>query len=140
MKHINNANDMNAMLAAENAALFVWVDWSMYARHGSEIFLTVKSGYSEKSLGTAVSWFVADLSAPGVTPVASSLHNWLESQHKQGRVPLFPSIDMGNGSTVLIKSGRVVGFEPSALRSGIKGLARSVEAAFGGASEAEAEG
>lgn len=136
MKHINSADDMNAMLAAENAALFVWVHWSMYARHGSKIFMTAKSSYSRQRQDSVVSWFVADLSTPGATPVATSLHHWLKSQDKEGRVTLFPSIDMGNGSTVLIKNGKVVAFDPSALRSGVQGLTRSVEAAFDAASKA----
>lgn len=134
MKHVNSSDDMNAMLAAENAALFVWVNWSIYARHGSEIFRMVRSKFTEHRLGASVSWFVADLSFPGATPVASALHGWLEEQGKEANVRLFPNIDMGNGSTVLIRNGRVVGFEPVALRSGVEGLASSVEAAFDTAS------
>jgi hypothetical protein len=130
MKHINSADDMNGMLAAENAALFVWVNWSTYAQHGSEIFRTAKSRLAGQQLGNTISWYVADLSSPGVTPVASSLHSWLESQHNDGDIRLFPNIDMGNGSTIMLRNGKVVGFEPSALQSGVEGLARSMKEAF----------
>lgn len=130
MKHITQAGDMEAMLAAESAALFVWVNWSIYAQHGSEIFRAAQSRFAEGTATTSISWFVADLSEPGATPVAASLHNWLESQDKQGSIGLFPSVDLGNGSTVLVKNGRIVGFEPCALRAGADGLARRVETVF----------
>ena len=130
MKHITSADDMNAMLAAESAALFVWVNWSMHAQHGSEIFRAVRSRFTDGAAATSISWFVADLSEPGATPVASSLHNWLESQDKEGSIGLFPSVDLGNGSTVLVKNGTIVGFEPCALQAGADGLARRLETVF----------
>ena len=128
MKTLCCSNDMDAMLAAENAALFIWVGWSMYARHGNEIFRAAKDRLAARYPASAVSWFIADLSSQDATPVVQSLHRWLESQDRN--IGLFPSIDLGDGSAVLIKKGRVVGFQPSAVRLGVEGFTRTLETAL----------
>ena len=126
MKPIRNSDDMAEMLAADNTALFVWVNWSTYARHGSEIYRAAAKLAAERSR-KSISWFVADLSSPAAAPINTALHGWLRSQEKKGNVGMFPNIDMGNGSVVWIKNGEVVGFEASAVRSGAEGLLNRID-------------
>ena len=126
MKPIRNSDDLAEMLAADKTALFVWVNWSTYARHGSEIYRGATK-LAEERLQKSISWFVADLSSPDAAPVNPALNRWLESQDKKGNVSMFPNIHMGNGSVVWIKNGEVVGFEASAVRSGTEGLLSRIE-------------
>jgi hypothetical protein len=126
MKPIRTSNDLAEMLAADKTALFVWVNWSTYARHGSEIYRGAAKLAAER-LQESISWFVADLSSPAAAPVNPALNRWLESQDKKGNVSMFPNIHMGDGSVVWIKNGEVVGFEASAVRSGTKGLLSRIE-------------
>jgi hypothetical protein len=121
MKPIRTSDDFAEMLTADKTALFVWVNWSTYARHGSEIYRGAAKLAAER-LQTSISWFVADLSSPAAAPVNPALHCWLESLDKKGNVSMFPSIGMGNGSVVWIKNGEVVGFEACAVRAGAEGL------------------
>jgi hypothetical protein len=126
MKPIRNSDDMAEMLAAENTALFVWVNWSTYARHGSKIYRGAAKLAADRSR-KPISWFIADLSSPAAAPVNPALHRWLESQEKEGNIRMFPNIDMGNGSVVWIKNGEVVGFEASVVRSGAEGLLNRID-------------
>ncbi len=126
MKPIRNSDDFAEMLAANHTALFVWVNWSTYARHGSEIYRGAAKLAADR-LQKSISWFVADMSSPAAAPINEALHGWLESQEKKKKIGMFPNIDMGNGSVVWIKNGEVVGFEPSAVRSGTEGLLNRIQ-------------
>jgi hypothetical protein len=126
MKPIRDSDDMAELLAADNTALFVWVNWSTYARHGSEIYRAAAKLAAERSR-KSISWFVADLSSSAAAPVNPVLHGWLKAQERKGNVGMFPNIDMGNGSVVWIENGEVVGFEASAVRLGAQGLLNRID-------------
>ena len=129
MKRLEHSRDMAEMLTAERAALFVWVDWSTYARHGCEIFRRAQSDIGNDST-RRVNAFVADLSFPGATPIADSLHQWLKVQDEEAGHCMFPSIDLANGSVVWIKKGRVTGFESATYRLGFVELRKRFERVF----------
>lgn len=130
MKRLEQSRDLKEMLAAENAAVFVWVHWSTYARHGCNIFRRAHSDFTQNAQNNPVSAFVTDLSFPGATPIADSLHEWLKLQDTEAGLRMFPSIDMGNGSVVWIKRGRVAGFEPAACRLGLEKLRETFQRVF----------
>jgi hypothetical protein len=109
------------MLTAETAALFLFVDWSEYARCGREIFEEAEVELTATSSNRSVSWWIVDVSTADAPP-NPALHGWLRTQEQTGNVRVFPNIAMGNGSVVWTKGGKVVRFEPSALRSGPAGL------------------
>ena len=109
------------MLSAETAALFLFVDWSEYARCGREIFEEAEAKVAATSSNSSVSWWVVDISTADAPP-NPALHGWLKTQEETGKLRVFPSIAMGNGSVVWMKGGKLVRFEPSAVHSGPVGL------------------
>ncbi len=109
------------MLSEETAALFLYADWSEYARRGREIFEKAESELSAMSSSSAISWWIVDISIADAPP-NPALHGWLQKQEQTGTVRVFPSIALGNGSVVWTKGGEVVRFEPNAQRSGLSGL------------------
>jgi hypothetical protein len=117
MRNLNTELDLAEMLGAENAALFVFVDWSEYSRCGEEIFEEAETKLAATSSNSSISWWVVDVSSVHAPP-GPALHRWLKAQEQKGKLRVFPNIAMGNGSVVWMKSGEVVRFEPNALRSG----------------------
>jgi len=126
MKHLKSELDLAEMLGAENAALFVFVDWSEYARRGKEIFEEAEAKLTATSSNSFISCWLVDISSVDAPP-HPSLHQWLKAQERKVNVRVFPNIAMGNGSVVWMKSGEIVGFEPNALRSGPGGLVHRTE-------------
>jgi hypothetical protein len=115
------------MLSAENAALFVFVDWSEYARRGKEIFEQAEAKITAASSNNSIPCWFVDISSVEAPP-NPALHRWLKAQEQEGKVLVFPMISMGNGSVVWIKRGEVVRFEPSAAHSGTEGLVQRTSA------------
>ena len=127
MRVLKSELDLAEMLGAENAALFVFVDWSEYARCGKESFEEAEAKLAATSSNSSISWWIVDISSDNAPP-SPALHRWLKAQEQKGTVRVFPNIAMGNGSVVWMKSGETVRFEPNALRSGSGGLVhRTVE-------------
>jgi hypothetical protein len=127
MRNLKSELDFAEMLSAENAALFVFVNWSEYARCGKEIFEEAEAKLVATSSNSSISWWIADMSSVHAPP-GQALNQWLKAEEQKGKVHVFPNIAMGNGSVVWVKSGEVVRFEPNALRSGSGGLVhRTVE-------------
>jgi hypothetical protein len=120
MRQLKSEMELAEMLSEENAALFVFVDWSEYARCGKGIFEEAEAKLAASSNGPVSYWFV-DISFIDASP-NPALHQWLKAQEQKGRVRVFPSIAMGSGSVVWMRRGEVVRFEPSAVRSGTRGL------------------
>lgn len=124
MRDLKSELDLAEMLGAENAALFVFVDWSEYARCGKEIFEEAEAKLATTSSNCSISWWIVDISSDHAPP-SPALHQWLRAEEQKGKVRVFPNIAMGNGSVVWMKNGKVVRFEPNALRSGPGGLVHS---------------
>ena len=114
------------MLADKNASLFVFVDWSEYARRGKDLFQEIETRLTAKSSDEPVSWWIADISSIEA-PAGPVLHRWLTLQEQSGRARLFPGVATGNGSVLWIKKGEVVGFELSAQRAGLEALVHRTE-------------
>jgi hypothetical protein len=129
MKPLENEQDLTEMLSEENAALFLFVDWSDYARRGREVFTAAAAKFGERSCDRSVSWWIFDLSSIS-SPVSEVLHRWLTLQKQRAEVRMFPNIATGNGSVVWIKSGQIVGFEANAQLSGHDALAHRTEKVF----------
>jgi hypothetical protein len=117
MNQLRSEEDMAEMLAGRDAILFMFVDWSEYARRGREVFEEAETKVTAKSSNASASWWIADISSIN-SPLSSTLHRWLTSQEQRGKVRMFPSIGMGNGSVLWVKNGEVVGFEPNARLKG----------------------
>lgn len=129
MKWLTREEDFSEMMAAEMAILFVFVDWSEYARRGKDLFEKAESLTADVPL-TNISWWIVDASSVA-SPLSSTVHRWLVAQNSRGRVPLFPNVGMGNGSVVWSQRGDVIGFEPSARRSSPESLIRTTQRLFG---------
>ena len=110
------------MLRAENAALFIFVDWSEYARCGKGIFEEAEAEFAAAS-NSRISRWIVDVSSVDASP-NPALYQWLKTQEQPGKVRVFPSIAMGDGSVIWIKRGEAVRFEPNVARSGAGGLAQ----------------
>ena|SRR5579864_414876 len=121
MRHLTSETELEEMLSAETAALFLFVDWSEYARCGREIFREAEIELASTSSNSSVSWWIVDISSAQAPP-NPALHDWLKAQEQRGRVCVFPNIAMGNGSVVWTKGGQLVRLESNALRSGPAGL------------------
>jgi hypothetical protein len=117
------------MLSEENAALFLFVDWSDYARRGREVFQAAAAEFAVGSSDRSVSWWIFDLSCIS-SPVCEALHRWLRLQKQRTEVRMFPNIATGNGSVLWIKNGEIVGFEAKAQLSGQDALAHRTETVF----------
>jgi len=126
MNQIRSEEYLARMLSGKGAALFVFVDWSEYARRGLVAFKEAEAKLTEKSTDGSISLWLADISSTD-SPLSSALHRWLTSQEQRGAVHMFPSIAVGNGSVVWMKSGEVVGFHAIAERLGADGLAHRTE-------------
>ena len=125
MRQLKSERELAEMLSEENAALFLFVDWSEYARCGKGVFEETEAKLSALSNSPVSCWFV-DISSIDASP-NPALHQRLKAQEQQeqkGKLRVFPSIAMGNGSVVWMRRGEVVLFEPSAVRSGASGLVR----------------
>lgn len=121
MRQLKSDLELAEMLGAENTALFVFVDWSEYARCGKKIFEEVEAKLAAASSNSPISCWFADISSVDAAP-NPALHQWLKAQEQKGKVRVFPNIAMGTGSVVWMKRGEVVRFEPSAVRVGSAGL------------------
>ncbi len=117
------------MLSAGYAALFLFVDWSDYARRGREVFQAAATNFAARSSDRSVSWWIFDLSSIS-SPVSEVLHRWLALQTRRTEIRVFPNIATGNGSVVWIKDGQIVGFEANAQLSGHDALAHRTEKVF----------
>ncbi len=115
------------MLSEGNAALFLFVDWSDYARRGREVFKGAADKFAARSFDRTVSWWTFDLSSIS-SPVSETLHRWLTLQKQ--KTEMFPNIATGNGSVLWIKNGEIIGFETNAQRSGQDALAHRTETVF----------
>jgi hypothetical protein len=127
MRQLKSELELAEMLSAENAGLFVFVDWSEYARCGKEIFEQAEAKIAAASSNNSIPCWFVDISSVD-TPPNPALHRWLKAQDQKGRVRVFPTIAMGNDSVVWMKRGEVVRFEPSAERSGTEGLVQRTSA------------
>jgi hypothetical protein len=129
MKQLESEQDVAEMLSEENAALFVFVDWSAYAYRGSEIFKAVEAKLTAKSFDKPVSWWILDLSSIH-SPLALVMHRWLTSQEQRNEMHMFPNIATGSGSVLWIKNGEIVGFEANAQHTGQDTLVHRTEEVF----------
>ncbi len=126
MNQVTGENDLAEMLARGSAALFIFVEWSAYARRGREVFKQAAAKLGAKSPNDPVSWWIADISSIDVA-VGPALHQWLTLQEQSGTVRLFPGVAMGNGSVLWIEKGEAVGFELNAQRAGLEALVHCTE-------------
>ncbi len=117
------------MLSEGNAALFLFVDWSDYARRGREVFQGAAVEFAARSFDRSVSWWIFDLSSIS-SPVSEILHRWLASQKRRTEIRMFPNLATGNGSVLWIKNGEIVAFEANAQLSGQDALAHRTEMLF----------
>jgi len=122
MRQLKSEWDLAEMLRAENAALFVFVDWSEYARCGKGIFEEAEAEFAAAS-SRPISCWIVDVSSIDAPP-NPALYQWLKAQEQKGKVRVLPNIAMGNGSVIWLKRGEAVRFEPNAARSGVGGLAQ----------------
>ena len=126
MNQLRSDEDLATMLSGKRAALFVFVDWSEYARRGLDVFKEAESKLTPKSSTGDIVWWLADISSTE-SSVSVALHQWLKLQEQQGKVRIFPGVALGNGAVVWIKSGNIVELEPSAERSGVETLIQRAE-------------
>jgi hypothetical protein len=89
MRSLKSELDLAEMLAAENAALFVFVNWSEYARCGKEIFEEAEAKLAATSSNSSISWWIVDISSDHASP-SPALHRWLKAQEQKGKVRVFP--------------------------------------------------
>jgi hypothetical protein len=126
MRQLQNGKNMADMLGAESAVLFVFVDWSEYARRGAELIERAEVQFMERLLGRSVSWWIGDFSSIE-SPIAPVVHHWLTEQEQRRALHLFPSIATGDGSVVWMNRGEIVSFAASAVRLGIEGVLQRTE-------------
>lgn len=129
MKQLESEQDLAEMLSERNAALFLFVNWSDYARRGREVFKAAAGKFAARSFDKPVSWWIFDLSSLSA-PVNEGLHRWLKLQRQRTEIRMFPNIATGNGSVLWIKHGEIVGFEANAQLSGQDALAHRTENVF----------
>jgi hypothetical protein len=129
MKQLENEQDVAKMLSESNAALFLSVDWSDYARRGRDVFKEVEAKFAARSFDRPVSWWIVDISSIDA-PVAPVIHRWLTLQQQRTEIRMFPNIAMGSGSVLWIKNGDIVGFEANAQLLGRDALANHTEKVF----------
>jgi hypothetical protein len=130
MKQLLKERDVAEMLSEENVTLFVFVNWSEYARRGSEVFKSVEAKLAAGPLNRPISWWIFDLSS-SCSPAALLMHRWLMSQEQRAKIHMFPNIATGNGPVLWIKNGEIVGFEANAQYSGQDVIMHRAEEVFG---------
>ena len=123
MRELKSENEFAEMLAQNNAALFVFVDWSEYAKRGLVVFKEAEADFISTTSNSAFSWWSVDISS-GDSPPNPALHGWLTSQQQEGKVRVFPNIAVGAGSVVWLKQGEIIGFDMNAERLGQEALVR----------------
>jgi hypothetical protein len=121
MRQLRNEEDVAEMLAAEAAVLFIFVDWSEYARRGAEVFNTAEMQFHGESQGPILSWWMGDFSSID-SPFARAVHHWLRKQDEKQALHLFPNVATGNGSIIWMIRGEIVNFAASAVRLGIESV------------------
>lgn len=99
MKQIQDEADIKKMLIDENAVLFIFVDWSAYARHGSQMVKETESKFATNFSNEPVSWWFVDCSHAD-SPSVATIHNWLVEQDSKSNLSMFPNIAAGHGSVV----------------------------------------
>jgi hypothetical protein len=123
VKPLRDRNDVIEMLASVNAVLFLFVNWSDYARRGRFVFEQAEAGFASQPLNASVSWWIADVSTIEL-PISGIIHQWLTERERVGKVRMFPIVATGNGSAVWMRSGEIVDFAPNALRLESEGMVK----------------
>lgn len=126
MRQLQNEKSVAEMLRAEFAVLFVFVDWSGYARRGAQVMERVIEKSVARSWVRSVSWWIADISSIE-SLIAPVLHQWLMEQEQRRSLHLFPNIATGNGAIVWMCRGEIVSFARSAEQLGIEGILQRTE-------------
>jgi len=126
MKPLRREEEMAEILTGMNAVIFMFVDWSEYARRGRAVFEGAEAKCTAGSSNGSASWWIADISSTD-SPLSAVLHRWLTAQEQRGKVRMFPNIGMGNGAVLWVKNGEVIGFHASAERLGLDALVHCTE-------------
>src|SRR5215813_13753980 len=133
MRTVNNPDDFAELLHCDEAVLFIYVDWSMYAREGRQIVEESEMSLNDRySAGKPTFWLpdVSDSDSQGYF-----IGDWLKQQNDRG-IRMFPLIALGNGSLVWVKNGEVVNFAMSALHLTPQPIIWKTEAPFGSRDQA----
>jgi len=133
MRTVNNPNDFTQLLQCDGAILFIYVDWSAYAREGLQIVEEAEMSLNDGHPAGKPTFWLADVSDAG-SP-GYFIGEWLKQQNDRG-IRMFPLIALGNGSMVWIKNGEVVDFAMSALHLTPQPIIWKTEAPFGSRDQA----
>lgn len=107
MRSILSEEDFAAALGAEQAAIYFFVDWSVYAVQGRERFAELELSY-----GRETSFWIADISDVEAPAVFTA--DWVKA-HDSKDVSIFLAAGCGNGPIIWLKRGAIV----DAVRSAI---------------------
>jgi hypothetical protein len=107
LREVKRAEEFNSVLAADRAALFFWVNWSLDARHSETV---VRAWVRDSRLP-----FEVYRAVPDQQPFVSS---WLAQQGREDMGYL------GGGAVVWLHKGAVVAEAPLPRKLGKSGLQR----------------
>ena len=109
MRSILSEDDLAAVLGADQAAIYFFVDWSVYAVQGRQRFAELELSY-----GHETSFWIADVSS--VEAPAAFMGDWLKA-HDSKDVNIFLAAGSGNGPIIWLKRGAIVDAVRSAINS-----------------------
>ena len=126
-RNILDPSDFDRFLECHEAVLFIYVDWSIYAKQGLQIVEKVEGVFRGDHSSRRPAFWLADVSDESSS--GFFIGEWLNAQNSRG-IRMFPGIATGNGSLVWIKNGEVVDFALSALHLEVEGIIGRTESAF----------
>jgi len=99
MRPILSEQDFAVALSAEQAVIYFFVEWSVYAVRGRQRFAELESSHGRDS---ETSFWIADVSS--VDAPAAFVADWLKAQDRSA----FVMACAGGGPIVWLKSGVIV--------------------------------
>lgn len=108
------------LLESTAAVLFMFVDWSVYATRGVELFEIAEEMCIEQRFPEPLLFRACDASTIDSCPHATI--DWVRKEDARGKVRLLPVVGVGNGSIVWIHRGHAVAVEMSMLQLGVSGF------------------
>lgn len=124
MRSISSEEELAFMLSQEHSTICFFVDWSIYAVKGRQMFEELEATCSRD---LDASFWVADVS--DVDAPAAFLEGWLKKQDRPD-IKMFNPVMCGNGSIAWLKRGVVVDFVQSATHHNLERLCDRTKEAF----------
>ena len=119
MRSILSEDDLAAALGADQAVIYFFVDWSVYAVQGRQ-----RVAELELSYGRETSFWLADVSS--VEAPAAFTADWLKA-HDSKDVNVFLAAGAGNGPIIWLKRGAIADAVRSAINCNLHELRARTE-------------